>query len=62
MAEVERVKKADAAANAFLGLRKEISKIVAEEICPPVSAIDRGNFDDWIFMDGKWKRRSGKET
>lgn len=59
MAEVERVKKADSAAMAFSGLRKRIGEIVAEEICPPISAIDKGEFDGYVFKEGKWERKSG---
>ena len=57
MAEIERVKKARAAKEAFASLRKRIRDIVAEEICPPISAIDKGEFDDFVLRDGKWERK-----
>lgn len=61
MTEIERVKKADSAAKGFSALRKRIGEIVAEEICPPISAIDKGEFDDYILREGKWERKPGEQ-
>ena len=59
MTEIERVKKANSAAKGFSALRKCIGKIVAEEICPPISAIDKGEFDNYILREGKWEKKPG---
>ena len=59
MTEIERVKKADSAAKGFSALRKRMGDILAEEICPPISAIDKGEFDNYIFKNGKWEQKSG---
>ena len=58
MAETERVKKADLAAKAFSALRQQIHNIINEEILPAISAIDNGEFDEFTFMDGEWKKKS----
>jgi hypothetical protein len=57
MAETERVKKADSAAKAFSALRKQIRDTINEEILPAISAIDKGEFDDYILTDGEWKKK-----
>lgn len=57
MAESERVKKAASAANAFSELQKQIHTTLNGEVLPAISAIDRGEFDDYILSDGKWKRK-----
>jgi len=63
MAEVEQVKKASSAAKSFSGLRKRIGDLVAEEIYPPINAIDKGEFNKFIFKDGKWESQSdGQES
>ena len=59
MAETERVMKADSAAKGFSVLRKQIRDTINEEIFPAISAIDKGEFDDYILMDGEWKKKSG---
>ncbi len=59
MTEIERVKKADSAAAGFSALRKRIGEIVAEEICPPISAIDKGEFDNYVLKEGKWEMKPG---
>ena len=59
MAEAERVKKADSAAKAFSALRRKIEDTINEDILPAVRAIDKGEFDDYILSDGKWKKRMG---
>jgi hypothetical protein len=59
MAEMEWVKKADSAAKAFSALREQIRDTINEEILPAISAIDKGKFDDYIFIDGKWKEKRG---
>jgi len=60
MAEVERVQKADSAAKAFGALRRCMDDILSEEIFPPISAIDKGEFDNYIFKDGKWEMKSDR--
>ena len=59
MAEIERVKKADSAAKAFSALREQIHDTINEEILPAVDEIDKGKFDDYIFIDGQWKNGAG---
>lgn len=59
MTEVERVKKADSAAKAYSAVRMQIQDTVMEEILPAVSAIDKGEFDDYLFIDGKWEKKAG---
>ena len=59
MTEIKQVKKADSAAAGFSALRKHIGEIVAEEICPPISAIDKGEFDNYVFKEGKWEMKPG---
>jgi len=62
MTEIERVKKADSAEKGFSALRKRIGDIVAEEICPPISAIDKGEFDKYFLKDGKWEQKHGAHS
>jgi hypothetical protein len=57
MAETERVKKASSAAHAFSEIRKQIRNIRNEEMLPAIRAIDRGQFDDYILIDGEWKKK-----
>jgi len=59
MAEVERVKKADSAAKAYSAIRKQIRETITEEILPPLRAIDKGEFDDYILTHGKWEKKAG---
>lgn len=59
MAETERVKKADSAAKGFSAIRKQIRNTINEEILPAISSIDKGEFDDYILIDGEWKRKRG---
>jgi len=61
MAEVERVQKADSAAKAFGALRRRMDDILSHEIFPPISAIDKGEFDNFIFKDGKWEMKSDSD-
>ena len=62
MAKIERVKKADSAANAFSAIWTRIDQLVAEEIWPPINAIDKGDFDNYIFENGKWVDKSNLDT
>jgi len=55
MIEVERVKKADAAAKAFAAIRRRIDDLINEDISLPVGSIDKGELDDYAFRDGKWE-------
>ena len=57
MAEIERVKKADSAAKGFSALRDQIRNTINEELLPAISAVDKGEFDGYIFIDGKWKMK-----
>ena len=57
LTEVERLKKADSATKAFAAVRGRIDDLVMEDIFPPISAIDKGELDDYILNDGKWKRK-----
>lgn len=57
MTEVERLKKADAAAKSFASIRSQMDNLVAEDICPPISAIDKGEFDEYVLKDGRWQKK-----
>jgi len=59
MVEAERVKKSDSAAKAFSAVLKQIRETISEELYPAISAIDKGEFDDYILMGGKWEKKSG---
>jgi len=54
MVEIERIKNADSAAQGFKAIRKRLDHLVTEDIIPPVSSIDNGNWDGYVFKDGKW--------
>jgi len=62
MTEIEQVKKANSVAKGFSALRKRIGDIVAEEICPPISAIDKGEFDNYFLKDRKWEQKPGAQS
>ena len=32
---------------------------MAEEICPPISAINKGEFDNYVLKEGKWEMKPG---
>jgi hypothetical protein len=57
MAEVERVKKADSAAKLFRGVRTRIDQLINQEIGPPITSIDKGDLDNYVFKDGKWQSK-----
>jgi hypothetical protein len=59
LTEVERVKQTDSSSKAFAAIRERIDDLVNEEICPPVSFIDKGEFDKYVLRNGKWERKSG---
>lgn len=58
LAEVERLKLADAASNSFGAVRKRLDNIVEEEIFPPIKAIDDGEFNEYFWMNGMWCKRA----
>jgi hypothetical protein len=58
MAKTEQVKKASSAAQAFSGLRNQIRNIIDEEIVPAISAIDKGEFDNYVLVNGKWRKKN----
>ena len=58
LAEVERVKKAESAERSFAAIRHSVDSLVTGDILPPIQAIDKGEFDDYIWKDGKWFARS----
>ncbi len=60
MAEVEQVQKADSAAKAFGALWRRMDDILSEEKFPPISAIDKGEINNYIFKDGKWEMKSDR--
>ena len=60
MTEVERLKKADAAAQSYAAIRTRMDDLVKEDILPPISAIDRGCFDEYVLKDGKWSKEMDK--
>jgi len=31
--------------------------LVNEEICPPITSIDQGEFDEFISRSGKWEKK-----
>jgi hypothetical protein len=57
MAEVERLKKSDSAQKSFAAIRRRIDNLITHDICPPIKAIDKGEFDDYILKDGKWQKK-----
>jgi uncharacterized membrane protein YgcG len=57
MAEVECIKKADLAMKCFSALRKKMDELVKEEICPPIRALDKGEFDNYTWRNGVWKKK-----
>lgn len=57
MTEVERLKKSDASAKLFASIRAQMDNLVKEDICPPISAIDRGEFDEYVLEDGRWHKK-----
>ena len=56
LAEVERLKLADSAAKSMTFVRQRIDKI-SHELYPPINCIDAGDFDDYVLMDGMWKKK-----
>jgi hypothetical protein len=59
LAEVERVQKADSASKAFAAIRTRIDNLVSHEICSPISAIDKGELDNYVLRNGRWELKSG---
>ena len=57
MSEVERIKKADLATKSFAALEKKMDDLIKEEICPPIRALNKGEFDDYIWSNGVWKKK-----
>ena len=64
-AEVEQVKKADSASKSFEAIRHSLGSLVTADILPPIEAIDKGELDEYLWMDGKWvekeKQVKGRE-
>ena len=60
MAEVEWVQKADSAAKAFGALWRCMDDILSEENFPSISAINKGEINNYIFKDGKWEMKSDR--
>ena len=54
---MERVQKADSASKAFAAIRTQMDDLVNEEICPPITSIDQGEFDEFISRSGKWEKK-----
>ena len=57
MAEVERVKKSESAARGFAGVWERLENLISSDIIPPIHALDKGEFDDYIWEDGEWKKK-----
>jgi hypothetical protein len=57
MTEVERLKKADAVTKTFASINTRIDNLVREDVLPPISAIDKGEFDEYRLVNGKWERK-----
>jgi hypothetical protein len=57
LAKVERIKKADLAAKSFRAVWAQIDQLIEQEILPPIKSIDQGDFDNYMFKDGKWCQR-----
>ena len=57
-AEVEWVQKANSASKAFAAIRTRIDNLVSQEICPPISAIDKGELDNYVLRNGRWELKS----
>jgi hypothetical protein len=58
MAEVERVKKAESARKSFAAIRHKLQSIVMSDIVPPINAIDKGELDEYQWVDGKWVKQA----
>jgi len=58
LAEVERVKKANSAEKSFAAIRRSLESLVTSNILPPIQAIDKGEMDEYVWMDGKWLKQS----
>ena len=58
LAEVEQVKKADSAEKSFAAIRRSLESLVTSDILPPIQAIDKGEMDEYVWMDGKWLKWS----
>ena len=58
MAEVERVKKAKSAQKSFAAIRHKLQSIVMSDIVPPINAIDKGELDEYQWVDGKWVKQA----
>ena len=61
LAEIEQVKKADSATKSFEAIRHSLNSIVRSDIIPPIDAIDKGNFDQCVWKNGKWVDCSKEE-
>ena len=57
MAEVEQVKKAEAAGHLFSAIVKKVDVIVDDEIVDPIRAIDGGLLDPYELRDGLWVQK-----
>jgi len=54
---VEHIKKADSAAKSFTEIRLSLQSLVTCDILPPIKSIDEGELDDYVLINGKWKKR-----
>ena len=55
-AEIECLKMADSATKAIGVIKQRIRNLVSQELGPPIDAIDAGRFDDYVLLDGQWKK------
>ena len=56
MAELEKLKSADASARFAAALEERLQRIVSQDIAPAISAIDEGRFDSYGLRGGQWQR------
>lgn len=62
MGEVERVKKADSSTKLFGAVRERIDDVVNREIWPPIRSLDKGEMDEYVVENGKWKAKDGGDS
>ena len=58
LAEVKQVKKANSVEKSFAAIWHLLKSLVTSDILPPIQAINKGKMDEYVWMDGKWLKRS----
>ena len=58
MAEIERLKMADAAVKSFSMLKERIDNLLTNDLAPAIDAIDKWAFEDYVLKDGIWVKKT----